>query len=618
MKSNPVYGHSHTTAPSSLIRVPMGVSGKPGKASWKVVRVGGSGQPVSPGVFGVPLAPTPNVVATNLRAPSDAHVEAALLGLPNNGTAPYCASYADWITFGLALYGATGGSREDLWDDWCAAQPQVKRDPAHAWASFHSTTVGWPKLHWMVREYGFPHLLAGVVFDDGVVGAAASGGTPRAKQLKYAEAIAEMYGSAMRYNLDRKAWAEFDGQVWRQLSPVVKLAAQYSIGMAKRAPPRDKGDHDIMALGFHDGVEGLCRQFPELQAREADFDSDPMLLGTPKGTVDLKTGALVQSRASDLISKSTVAVPAAGCPRWMKFLHEVTLGDKESMLFLQQYAGYCLTGSTKEEMFLFLHGPGKNGKSKFADTLAFVMGDYFTKPVGDLFVQKAHGTGHTSKLAMLSGARLCTISEVPVDARWDEVLLKDVTGGGKITAGFKHVNEFSFDPQFKLLAYGNHQPAFPGGIDESIRRRFWLMEFKFTADPPDPDLFGKLKAEAAGILAWAIEGCLSWQKMGLLKPRLVEKASRAFFTDQDLLGRWKDERVVKKPGGFVSAKDLFTDWTEWRNAQGEHHILENSNNFSKEVVKRGLVPGRTETSRGYKDIALNDKAADAFNDEVSH
>lgn len=453
--------------------------------------------------------------------------------------------------------------------------------------------------------------------DDEVVAAAAVGGSPSAKQLKYAQEVAARYGDVIRWNVDRGAWAVFGGGRWTQLEPGVKRAYQISVNMASVAGARSKGDADVMTAQFHNGVEDLCRQWPALQVREKDFDVDPWMLGTPGGVVDLRTGVMRPAVASDMISKLTAVAPnSGGCPRWMRFIDEVVQGDLGSKLFLQQWAGYCLTGSMREQMFLFVHGPGGNGKSVFADTLRLLWADYAVQPVSDLFVKKAHGVGHTSKLAMLAGARLCTVSEVPAGAQWDEGLLKDVTGGGAMTAGFKHKNEFTFQPLFKLMAMGNHQPTFPGGISPAIKRRFRMMEFGFVPRVVDRDLQDNLRKEWPGVLRWAIDGALAWAAGGgLVVPEAVSDATEAFFDEQDLPGRWLEERVEKSKGSKVQAADLFRDWIEWRNAQGNHTELDSQTTFGREMTeRRALSKVRLGGAVLYQDIKLKSRAAASFDE----
>ena len=108
---------------------------------------------------------------------------------------------------------------------------------------------------------------------------------------------------------------------------------------------------------------------------------------------------------------------------------------------------------------------------------------------------------------MLRGARLVTAQETEEGRRWAESRIKAMTGGDPITARFMRQDFFTFEPTFKLLIAGNHQPGLRN-VDEAIRRRFNMLPFAVKIPPAerDKDLPEKLKAEWPGILAWAIEG----------------------------------------------------------------------------------------------------------------
>ena len=102
-------------------------------------------------------------------------------------------------------------------------------------------------------------------------------------------------------------------------------------------------------------VESLARSNAALVAAGEDFDADQMLLGTPGGTVDLRTGQLRPAKRSDMLTRQTAVAPADGQPmRWLQFLSEIFDGDREIIAFLQRAAGYALTGETREHRLLFL------------------------------------------------------------------------------------------------------------------------------------------------------------------------------------------------------------------------------------------------------------------------
>jgi putative DNA primase/helicase len=288
-------------------------------------------------------------------------------------------------------------------------------------------------------------------------------------------------------------------------------------------------------------VERLAKADRRLAATSDAWDRNPWLLGTPGGTVDLKSGRLQSADPTDAITKVTAVTPAArqDCPRFLQFLDEATGGDAELMRFLQQWCGYCLTGVTREHALVFVHGTGKNGKSTFINATAGVLGDYAVTAAMDTFIS-SHGDKHPTDLAMLRGARLVTASETEEGRQWAEARIKQLTGGDPITARFMRQDFFTFAPAFKLTIIGNHQPSLRN-VDEAAMRRFNIVPFTVKPAQPDTTLEQKLKAEWPGILRWMIDGCLDWQENGLLRPNSVTKATADYFGEQYLFKQWLDE-----------------------------------------------------------------------------
>ena len=229
----------------------------------------------------------------------------------------------------------------------------------------------------------------------------------------------------------------------------------------------------------------------------------------------------------------------------MEFLDTVTGGDADLQAYLQRMAGYCLTGVTTEHALFFLYGTGANGKSVFVNTLTAIMGDYATVAAMDMFMA-THGDRHPTDMAGLRGARLVTAIETEQGSRWAESKLKALTGGDKITARFMRQDFFEFTPQFKLLIVGNHKPSIRN-VDEAMKRRLHMVPFTVTIPPAKRDkrLPDRLLAERDGILAWALQGCLEWQRTGLRPPAAVMAATEDYFEAEDAIGRWIDERCVR-------------------------------------------------------------------------
>jgi P4 family phage/plasmid primase-like protien len=352
-------------------------------------------------------------------------------------------------------------------------------------------------------------------------------------------------------------------------------------------------------------VERLARYDRRHAVNTDEWDADPWLLNTPGGTVDLRTGEMQPHRRRDYITKLAPVSPGGDCPLWHQFLNRVTAGSTELQTYLQRVVGYCLTGSTREHALFFLYGLGANGKGVFLNTVTGLLQPYTGIAPTDLFLASRNASDrHPCDIAALLGKRLAAAQEIEAGARWAESKIKALTGGDRITARFMRQDFFEYTPQFKLVLVGNHRPGLRS-VDEAIRRRFHLVPFTVTipAAERDPQLSEKLKAEWPGILAWAIDGCLQWQREGLNTPAKVREATGDYFGAEDALGRWIDERCNLGVKEKASSNALFTSWREWAEKAGEY--VGSQKNFSQSLEARdGIAHYRTSQTRGYLGISL--------------
>ncbi len=301
------------------------------------------------------------------------------------------------------------------------------------------------------------------------------------------------------------------------------------------------------------------------------------------------------------ITKSTSVAPVPGAPAvWLNFLMEATRGDVEFQRYLQQVCGYCLTGDTSEHALFFIYGPGGNGKSVFLNTLAAIMGDYaITAPV-DIFLS-SKSERHSTELAMLRGARLVAVSETEEGRPWKESLVKQLTGGDKVTARFLYKEFFSYTPQFKLVIVGNHKPRLLN-VDEAMRRRLHILPFTRTPANPDKHLEEKLRAEHPQILNWMLEGMQDWKTNGFHIPAVVRGATDEYFASQDLFGQWLDENCDMIPGQDTPATALFNNWMGYAEKRGEPHGSMPS--FADNLAKRGFNKRKTRAAMVYEGLSL--------------
>ena len=127
------------------------------------------------------------------------------------------------------------------------------------------------------------------------------------------------------------------------------------------------------------------------------------------------------------------------------------------------------------------------------------------------------------EIAKLDGARLVTTTEPNEGERFDEGLIKQLTGGDRVSARKLYENEFEFTPQFKLWMATNHKP-YVRGRDDGIWRRFVIIPFEkqIPLEEIDRDLTNKLK-RATSNNEMVCDGFLEWQRIGLSEPAIIKE-----------------------------------------------------------------------------------------------
>jgi putative DNA primase/helicase len=414
----------------------------------------------------------------------------------------------------------------------------------------------------------------------------------------------DRHGENLRYCHTTQAWFIFKLTHWNKdetgevFQMIRVIARELSDLQEKSKLP------GINKTSFASGVERFGKSDQQVAVTHAYWDSDPWLLGTPGGTVDLRTGKLRPPLRDDAITKVTAVAPLeGGCPLWLKFLDEATGGDKEFIRFLQQWCGYCLTGVTHEHALVFVYGPGGNGKSVFLNILTRIFGDYVKTAAMDTFTSSKNDK-HPTELAMLRGARLVTASETEEGKAWAEARIKQLTGGDVIAARFMKQDFFEYLPQFKLLVVGNHTPALHN-VDAAAKRRINIVPFILTPSAPDQELEGKLFREAGGILQWMIDGCLDWQANGLSRPVCVQDATKDYFDEQDLLGQWIEDCCDVELGTkrlWDRSADLFDSWSAFSREAGEESGTKTA--FGSAMRKKGFKPEKIVGARAFRFIRL--------------
>jgi putative DNA primase/helicase len=335
-----------------------------------------------------------------------------------------------------------------------------------------------------------------------------------------------------------------------------------------------------------------------------DLDADPYLFNCLNGTLDLRTGRLREHTREDLITKLSPVEydPEAKCPTFDAFINRIMAGREKLIAFLQCAFGYALTGDVSERALFILYGCGANGKSVLVETLHAILGDYAMRTPTETLMVKQKGA-IPNDVARLKGARFVTANESEEGQRLAESLIKDLTGGDTISARFMRAEFFDFKPECKVWLRTNHKPVIRG-TDKAIWDRVKLIPFDVRIPDAEQDkhLMAKLAAEAPGILAWMVEGCLAWQRAGLGIPEEVKKATDSYRAEMDVIQSFIDDRCYLSETAEVKAGDLHAQYLYWSERNGERPMSKRA--FGLRLEEKGFTPTRSSHSRGWRGVGL--------------
>ncbi|MBF0419617.1 MAG: bifunctional DNA primase/polymerase [Magnetococcales bacterium] len=420
-----------------------------------------------------------------------------------------------------------------------------------------------------------------------------------------AELFAEMHARNFHYIPAWGCWIYWNGRYWQKAETGEAFRAIKEVTRQREKEALGETDENIRAhkLKFAakcqsktsiEAVEKLARYEPGISIVPAILDSYTMLLNCQNGTIDLQTGLLRPHNRDDMLTKClTISYdPNAKAQKWLDFITWAMSGDIEMVKYIQKIFGYCLTGATTEQVFMYFYGTGDNGKSVVLEVLVALLSVYAKRLSSESFMVQNTGNAIPNDIAALQGCRLVIANEVKEGRRLDESKIKELTGGDTITARYLHKEWFEYRPQFKIILVGNHKPTITG-TDEGIWRRVRQILFKqkIEADRKDRLLLQKLLTQLPGILAWAVEGCLLWQKEGLGMPQPVADAVAEYRRDSDIIGDFLEQKVEPVENDGTYAHELYEKYAAWAKANGFHAVT--SKMLTRKLHERGFQSRKT-------------------------
>lgn len=442
--------------------------------------------------------------------------------------------------------------------------------------------------------------------------------------LGNAERLVYRHGDDIRYCNSQKTWFIWDGCRWKadDTAEIMRRAKHTVRKMLLEAEQIQDSDDREKAMKWilQSESEFRLKAMVNLAGSEEgiastvdDFDQSHWLLNVKNGTIDLRTGNLLDHDRNNMMTKLAPVEwqgLSAKLPLWEQFLDDATDGDKDLQTFLQRAVGYSLTGDASEEVLFFVHGPGAAGKSTFMEAIRGVLSDYSNTADFETFIKRNGTGGPRNDIARLAGSRLVASVEVDEGKALAEGLIKSITGGEKVSARFLYKEAFEFLPTFKLWLVANDTPDVKSS-DAAMWRRILRVPFdhvvpkskrdpKLKAQLRDPDVAGP------GILAWAVQGCLDWQKNGLQIPTAVTRATEEYRAEMNPLSEFVTDCGRIDPISWEPVSNIRSAFGEWREVNGGEYLSDRK--LASSLRELGCEPEQRQLlgkkTRGWKGICL--------------
>jgi len=318
------------------------------------------------------------------------------------------------------------------------------------------------------------------------------------------------------------------------------------------------------------------------------WDTNDNLLACTNGTYNFETNRLEPHRMENYLSSGVNQPYDPHAPHEML---DKVIGrlEPEVQAFLQEFAGYCLTTDTHHDMAVVLMGPRGSGKSTFIELQLAAYG-----PLAAVFgledlEDSAFGLAH------LVGKRVAMATEGFGDRYVQKTgILNRMISGEPITINQKHVRIQQIRLRAKLLWALNDMFRVKSGEDGLLRRLYIVQWPELPEEERDPSLRVRIQGEAAGFLAWAVEGLKRLRARGHFEiPASVKRANAEYEREQNHELQFLEAYAVRD-GGNYSLQESYEAYLRWCKDEGIQYPRK-ANMFAKRCNKLGW---ETFTSSG--------------------
>jgi len=415
---------------------------------------------------------------------------------------------------------------------------------------------------------------------------------------------------------NEKSWYIYDGERFKKdESRQIEILFDKFVSERIQNDFADKFRAKANKLGKYQSLRSRVKQrnvveaaVPHVRNGNNILDRNPFFFNVQNGMIKLteKGWEFLEHDSNHLVSFLAPVKynSEARASKWSEFINIITLGNNSLAEYLQKYFGYCLTGNTSDQSFIFLYGIGSNGKSTFLNTLKYIFGDYATNINFTSFTRDRNNNNASSDLARLDKKRLVLTDEsisnngrqITHKARIDARVLKTITGGDSLIVRRLYKEEENIEPGFKIILYGNNQLEFNDhsyGMQRRVRHIPFLHQF--TNPRKMEDILAEFYYEASGILNWLLAGYKKYLAEGLEIPQIIADSTEELFLSQSDVLQFVKDTCERNNDSSIEGKELFN---VYKNYCAENSIEQTGRKrFYSAIESFGYLKQKNMTSK---------------------
>ncbi len=310
--------------------------------------------------------------------------------------------------------------------------------------------------------------------------------------------------------------------------------------------------------------------------------------------------------------------------KYAKSLSFDSLFEKDNAIQMQVFLARALAGDHMKKFF-FCPGESNSGKSSFTKMLNIAFESY----VGSFNVSRMAHTKYDNNdegaqnrwSYLLRWSRILCSNEANMKKPLDSKMIKEHSGGDKLTGRFHHGDETEYTPHYTIFCMLNDIPKIDP-LDDATLKRLTYIKFPNvfgSAERPSIDNFDSIiRSEKfmSGFVHAVLEGYQIYLRGDMpklsesVKEEWTENVKQTDLLKDTLLDNYK---ITSLKTDFVTVADL----KQFRNNHREIYSTISDRNFNAFLKSLGLTYGKKSDKRGWEGLAVIPITTNSTNNMLS-